>query len=167
MKLRYKQAIIGFCPDLTDSEAESMSMAVLVVGDVDGDRYAAAAGISLPPGIPMDAITREILSDVPHLLRRHVDQTLASQPEASLDQVLRGLHHSLRNSLVVQRIDPERRLALPTGEESAVYRRLLQASLAALAPAGKLRPRRPSTPPAGRSVNIWPLNPRAAEPRAQ
>jgi hypothetical protein len=103
MKLTYQQAIVSLCLDLTNPEAVSSPVAVLLVARTGRARIAAFASRHLKDS-DYDPITREVLADVPHLLERHLNAAF-SQGE-DLDAVLRKLHGALRNSLHVSEILP-------------------------------------------------------------
>ena len=103
MKVTYHKAIISFCPDLTSPDALSLPLACLLVGeDGDGKRFAASAVLVPGSSLALDPLSRDLLSDVPHLLKRHVGAVLNHLPrDAALEQILLSLHDALRNSLHV------------------------------------------------------------------
>lgn len=103
MKLTYKQAVVSLCLDLTNSEASSTPVAVLLVARTGRARIAAFASRHFKD-VEHDPITREILADVPHLLERHLNSAFARG--ADLGSVLQQLHEALRNSLHVSEILP-------------------------------------------------------------
>jgi hypothetical protein len=124
MKLRYRTAIIGFCPDLTDPDASSIPVASLLVGDATNDRLGAAVVVIPPDGeLKLDELSRAMLADVPALLRRHVADVMASLPaDAPSENILYSLHDGLRNSLQVLEIGEENTLDLEDAKfPQAIY----------------------------------------------
>ena len=124
MKLRYRTAIIGFCPDLTDPDASSIPVASLLVGDAANDRLGAAVVVIPPDGeLKLDELSRAMLADVPALLRRHVDDVMAALPaDAPSESILYSLHDGLRNSLQVLEIGDEKTLDLEESKfPQAIY----------------------------------------------
>ncbi len=108
MKVTYHEAIISFCFDLTDPKARSIPVACLLVGEsVEGTRFAASAVVLPGSSLDLDPLSREILADVPQLLKQHVGAVISDLPaDAPLEQILRSLHHILRNSLHVAATRP-------------------------------------------------------------
>jgi hypothetical protein len=109
MKLRYRTAIIGFCPDLTNPNAASVPVASLLVGEAERERLGAAV-VVLPSDkrLALDELSRMMLGDVPALLRRHLDEVMQALPfDAPLEKILYSLHNGLRNSLQVLEISEE------------------------------------------------------------
>jgi hypothetical protein len=109
MKLRYRTAVIGFCPDLTDPAASSIPVACLLVGEAEGERLGAAV-VVLPTEkqVALDDLSRMMLGDVPALLRRHLEEVMQTLPaDAPLETILYSLHNGLRNSLQVLEIGEE------------------------------------------------------------
>ena len=107
MKLRYRAAVIGFCPDLTDPAASSIPVACLLVGEAEGERLGAAV-VVLPTEkqVALDDLSRMMLGDVPALLRRHLEEVMQTLPaDAPLETILYSLHNGLRNSLQVLEIE--------------------------------------------------------------
>lgn len=103
MKLNYQQAVVSLCFDLTNPEAVSTPVAVLLVAKTGRARIAAFASRHLEDS-DHDPLTREILADVPHLLERHLNAAFSQG--ADLGAVLQKLHEALRNSLHVSEILP-------------------------------------------------------------
>lgn len=97
MILEYQQAIVSLSLDLTNPDAASRPVAVMLVGKADGWPVAAIACRRIHG--THDPVTNEILGDIPALLLRHLDR--AFHPGAELPEVLHKLHMSLRNSLHV------------------------------------------------------------------
>jgi len=137
MKLRYRTAIIGFCPDLTDPNASSIPVASLLVGEGEGEgERLGAAVVVLPPDkhLPLDELSRAMLADVPALLRRHVDEAMNTLPaDAPLENILHSLHDGLRNSLQVLAISEETTLEVnATTSPRGIYEPVLERGLAVL-----------------------------------
>lgn len=114
MNLKYRTALIGFCPDLTDPNASSIPVASLLVGDAGGERLGASV-VVIPSDkqLHLDELSRTMLADVPALLRRHVGEVMAALPlGAPSENILYSLHDGLRNSLQVLEIGEETTLDL-------------------------------------------------------
>lgn len=106
MNLRYTYAVISFCPDLTRVSEPSWPVAVLLAGEADHVRVAVATGLQ-PSRLVLDRITMEVLADIPHLLKRQMQQAIEKLgADADLEQLIRRIHDLLRNSLHVSRIVP-------------------------------------------------------------
>lgn len=183
MNLRYRAAIIGFCPDLTDPKASSMPVASLIVGEAEGERLGAAV-VVIPPEkeFPLDDLSRAMLGDVPALLRRHLEEVMATLPkDAPLDSILHSLHDGLRNSLQVLEIGEEKSLDLRDVKFLAgVFTPVLDRGIAALRKALEVmgvqlvlwpepepvaRPQRVAATKTMRTVpetSVWPLASREA-----
>ena len=134
MKLTHATCVIGFCPDLTDPDAPVLPVATLAMGDV-GELRVAVVVYALPASVQVDPLTQTMLTDVPTLVRRHVDETMATLPwEAPVKVVLFRLHDALRNSLHVSTIDDEvvEELADETPDRD-IYQRLLDVAIERLA----------------------------------
>jgi hypothetical protein len=106
MKLRYGYAIVSFCPDLTHATTPSVPLAGLILGETEEGEIAIIANLQIAPdAFDDDPISAAVLSDLPKLLREHVDEAFTEAPELrSVDGVLRRLHNALRNSLHVSTI---------------------------------------------------------------
>jgi len=100
MKLEYRYAVIGWCPDLTDPSATAVPAGIVLVGTLDGTTHLAATLGGVISG-ELDPVSAAILRDVPDMIRRHVDDLLEQKPAPLPHEVLESLHHSLRNSLSV------------------------------------------------------------------
>lgn len=114
MNFTYQQAAIGICRDLTDPDAQSIPIAILLVGDLPaGGRVAVIVGTH-PRGFMDDPLSRAVLSDIPNLLRRHVETAWDDLRHAgSLPALFESLRDGLRNTLHVQRILPIQQVDLP------------------------------------------------------
>ena len=166
MLLRYQRAIVSFCPDLRKPGLQSVPLAILLVGESDDGRFAGVASC-LPASLKksLDPISLEMLQDVPHMLRRHVDETMSSIEEenAPLDTILRKLHQALRNSLHVSSIEQPATQAM--GEDGNIYPVIAQLLTEALNDLGvpasidpdqldpKARERRALAP----EMTVWPM----------
>lgn len=109
MKVTYTNAVIGFCWDLTDAEAKSLPVAVLVVGTAENMAFAAVSSIAPSSPEDVDPISFDVLSDVPGLLKDHVAAALRTlDAGVPVEKLLTTLHARLRNSLHVASIgEPE------------------------------------------------------------
>lgn len=152
MRLHSQSATIGLCLDLTNPQAPSLPVAVLVVGEAGADRFAAVAGL-VPRAGHLDLLTRDALADAPFLIRDHVDRTLnALAPDAPIEQILTSLHQTLRNSLHVASIDPAEETEIE-GDAEALADHLLRAAAERLKVA--LSPRSASPRPARSAPPEW------------
>jgi len=106
MKLNYEQAMVSYNPDLTDPQALSVPIAVLVVGQLHSAEgvsgwIAAIAGIDAKQ-LGVDPLSAAMLSDVPHLIRRHVDAAIESAAtDATPHSILSAFFESLKTSIHV------------------------------------------------------------------
>jgi hypothetical protein len=114
MKVTHQGATISFCADLTSPTATSIPVAALVVGTTDHMSFAAvAAMVPVAPG-GLDPISFDVLSDVPALIKDHVDAVLEMLPkEAPIESILTTLHRRLRNSLHVAAISNDQTVEVP------------------------------------------------------
>ena len=120
MKLHYRKALVSFCQDLTNPESSSVPVGILLVAEGEnGSLVATAAGIWA--GIlKLDPISREIITDLPQLIKRHLSEVRGSLgPNANIDSVLFGLHDTLRNSLHVSGISETEALEVESPSDSA------------------------------------------------
>lgn len=102
MTIYYRYAVVSWCPDLTDPSSPSVPLALLMVGTAGGQHFAAAVGACVEG--ELDPITTRVLSDVPTLVRRHVDDILAQNPPPEPDAVIDSLTDALRGSLHVSHV---------------------------------------------------------------
>jgi hypothetical protein len=98
MKLKGEYAVISFCHDLTDPDAVSVPVALLLIAQKADRSLAAAVGREVAD---VDPITAEFLRDIPRLLK---DQVQSIQQARTVPDILRSLHNALRNSLHVSKI---------------------------------------------------------------
>lgn len=161
MKLGYQRALVSYCPDLTSPGAKSVPIAIMLVGEVAGERLAGIAYF-LPNSLRMelDPISREILEDVPTILRRHVDEaaSAAADRRAPLDTILRKLHHDLRNSLHVSEIGRVQEREINDENTGAVYSAIVIALTEALDELGvptSARPPLPVPPRRKPDMSMW------------
>ncbi len=121
MKLRYKHAVVSFCPDLTDPNGFSVPVGVLFVGRSDGLGVAAATSVraqALGSTRLLDPISSRIIDNLLSVLKEHVDDAIASsRGDVDLDDVLASLQRSLRNSLFVSSISAEASAVLTEPDE--------------------------------------------------
>ncbi len=152
MKLRSQHAIVSFCTDLTSATAKSRPVAILTVGefqggDLDDSLFAAAVSCELAD---LDPISRRFLSDVPRVLKDHMQALGDLAPSASLESVLHNLHDSLRNSLHVSKIlDLSERDLGEEVQPEDVFQELFKLSVGALNEelcAGGYEPVKPRAP---------------------
>lgn len=143
-RIRYRQAIVSFCANLTDPNASSVPIGVMLVAeDEKGPVAGGAVTISLKGDL--DPLSRAVLSDVPKFLRQHLDDAVKSLPkQRPVGDVLVDLHHSLRNSLHVSEILDEREVEV--GEEPAdLTQKLVTIMVATLAPLREAAEPRPKS----------------------
>lgn len=129
MNLKYRTALIGFCPDLTDPHAPSIPVAALLVGEAEGQRLGAAVVVIPDKHLGLDDLSRAMLADVPALLRRHVGEVIETLPlSAPLETILYSFHDGLRNSLHVVEISDETAFEVEVNELTflnSIHRRVL------------------------------------------
>lgn len=105
MKLKHRFAVVSWCPDLTDPNAVSIPVAVLLIAKAGRMNFAASMGMQVEGDL--DAFEQDLLRDVPLLIRRYVDDFIKSNPAAKGNDVLLAVHHALRNSLHVSKVEEE------------------------------------------------------------
>ncbi len=128
MKLRHRHAVISFCPDLTSADAESVPVAVLLVGEDEDQRYPLTA-IAYPSDIPTtitDPVAAEIIASFPRQLQAYLDEAVTESASLDIDATLETLFQSLRNSLHVSAISKLETVDvteadIDEGLESALY----------------------------------------------
>jgi hypothetical protein len=113
MRLRYRLATISYCPDLTDPSALSVPIAVLAVGKEDG-RWSAAAVAVDAKQLGLDPLSTAMLADVPHMIRRHVDLSMAKLgADATPDEVVNIVRESLKTSIHVSELSGHLEVEVP------------------------------------------------------
>jgi hypothetical protein len=112
MDVRY--AVLSFCPDLTDPDAELHPVAVIGVGD---DAFGFFV-VRQEPGAVFgkDEVSKSVLNNLPSLLHRQLREGMS---EVGPTQFLSWLHDRYRNSLSISAISTEA-LGLETSLEEAV-----------------------------------------------
>ena len=120
MRLTYETATLSYCPDLTDGEAVSVPIAVLVVGKSGKAWFAAAAGIDAKR-LGVDPLSQEILSDLPHTIRRHMDEAMAATDvkRRTPRKVLRTFFERFRTSVHVSALDRSVAVEVPDVQHAA------------------------------------------------
>jgi hypothetical protein len=135
VKLAYELATVSYCPDLTDSNAAAVPIAVLIIGRLQEHErargwVACAASIDAKR-LGVDPLAGAMLADVPHLIRRHVDRTMAGLRCATdVRRVLVAFHESLKTSIHVSEIADPVELEVADGKTAAD--RVLSAALEGL-----------------------------------
>ncbi len=106
MKTTHRLGIISFCNQLTEPDAKSVPIACLLVGQDENSQWVAAAVGWTPQAT--DPISERLLSDVPRLVRSHVENVLSKpNDEWTTESILHSLHDELRNSVHVSWVGPE------------------------------------------------------------
>ena len=156
MRLTYETATLSYCPDLTDSEAVSVPIAVLVVGKSGRAWFAAAAGIDAKR-LGIDPLSEAILSDLPHTIRSHMDAAMAATNVKGRTprKVLRAFYEAFRTSVHVSALDRTAPIEVADAQKAAqkvqqIARAALMKQVSAWTQAGraeKLRHSPPPTPP--------------------
>lgn len=113
-KMTYRGAILSFCEDLTDPDARSLPVGVLLIGDLDGSRFGAA--IVLQPKVD-NIFVSEHLSDALAIVKEHITDVMKEKPEAAAEDVLHELYLRLRNSLFVSSIGDEQQVEVHAAME--------------------------------------------------
>lgn len=125
MKLRYKHAVVSFCPDLTDPDGYSIPVGVLLIGRSDELGVAAATALrshALAKTGLLDPISAAIQDDLLGVLQEHVNEAIeAEHGRVDPGRVLATLQGALRNSLFVSRISEEQTEALPASDEAQSF----------------------------------------------
>ena len=106
MQMKYYQAILGFCPNLTDPNAVAVPVASILLGEVSGARIGAVI-VGMPQNLPLDPISKLVFKDVNDAVRARVDETFKADPHAPLRQILERTYDGLRNSLSMMEIDDD------------------------------------------------------------
>ena len=108
MALTHTQAVVSYCPDLTDPFALSLPVAVFLVGDTSSHRIFVLAALHLPASRakefePFDGL----IQGLTRLLPDHVKELEALEgSNVPLERVMSSLAALLRNSLHVSVITP-------------------------------------------------------------
>lgn len=109
MQLRYKYAVISYSPDLTDPDGYSFPVGVVLVGR--GDALGVAAAASIPAArLQLNPVATAVVNDLVRALKKQVDDAAAqagSGDESRIDQIMRSLQQSMRNSLFVSSVSSE------------------------------------------------------------
>lgn len=106
MELKYAEAVIRYCPNLTDPDAYSLPVATLVIAETATGYHGATAGWPSSEIAGINPMSASMLSDLPDLLKRHTREAFeSSQSDVNLDYVLIELQHGLRNSLHVEEME--------------------------------------------------------------
>ncbi len=155
MILSYQSAVVGLCDDLTNPNASTTPLAVIVIGQCGGSHIGAVA-YRETAGLDWDPMTRDVLGDVPDLLQRHLDTAFKTNPRASLGAILRELYHSLRNSLHVVRIDEEQ--SVEVEGISMVPEKTVQVLSGLIAGIEREKGHTPPTRPSVPTHRVWPLH---------
>ena len=155
MRLTYETATLSYCPDLTDGDAISVPIAVVVVGKSGRAWFAAAAGMDAKR-LGIDPLSEAILSDLPHTIRRHVNAAMASTDVKGRTprKVLRVFCECFRTSVHVSSL--EHSVTIEVADAQKAARKVQDIALTALVKqvsawthvaAEKLRQRPPPSPP--------------------
>jgi hypothetical protein len=125
MKFSYGQAVIRYCFDLTDPNSVNVPVATLLIAEGNEAFYAAVAGLTPESIASIDKMSASMLDDVPHVLKRHVDEVFGTPEfDGDISHVLIALQHSLRNTLNVKEILPEG--SIDVDDEAHLGTQLLQ-----------------------------------------
>lgn len=119
-QLHYYTATISHCLDLTDPDAVSIPVAVVLVGETG--EYQTAAMVCLTPKLlELKGISSEVLRDLPQLIRRHIDRVMTTLDDgADLKVIAHSLHDALRNSLHVSAVQEQPSVTLPASQEEQI-----------------------------------------------
>lgn len=109
MNVTYATALLRYCNDLTDPDAENIPVAAFLMAKTDDSYYAAAAGFTHEFFSKFfeeaQILSESMLEDLPHLIKRHVNEVFSSQEDVpALQNVLYALESALRNTLNVSDI---------------------------------------------------------------
>jgi hypothetical protein len=103
MSLSIRYAVLSYCPDLTDPDAELQPLALIGVG---GDDAFGFFVVRSEPGreLGKDEVSRSVLNNLPALLQRQMREGLE---DVGPRQFLSWLHDRYRNSLSISAISSE------------------------------------------------------------
>lgn len=119
MNVTLQTAAISYCPDLTDPNGQSIPIAVLAIGNYGNGWVATAAGVDAKR-LGLDPMSSAMLSDVPHLIRRHVDAAVRDAGfEAGPEAIFAALADTLRTSIHVSDVSGIESREIETEKQAA------------------------------------------------
>lgn len=117
MKGTYQYAVVSICTDLTDPKATSVPVGLLLLIDGMGVQFAVVAARQEVPELADNLLLQTIVSQVPEIIKKHVNKFYERQRQASKVRVLSDLEQALRNSVHVSFISKERPFSLDSVKE--------------------------------------------------
>jgi hypothetical protein len=147
MKLRYRCAVVSYCPDMRSATARSLPVAILLVGRASGGTGVAVAAARHLRGL--DPLSAAFMKNLVEMIKGHVNDAISRGEPGGLDMdtVLHSFEESLRNSLHVSEISEEESRTVELSQPSsspeleqivrAVMREAVDAAIAALMEASK------------------------------
>ena len=109
MKLKYQRAILSFCEDLTDPNAISLPIGILLIGDLGESRLGAA--VVCQPTVENQFVA-EYLVDALAIVKEHIAEVTKDRPEAPIGDILHSLYTMLQNSLFVSSIGDQQEVEI-------------------------------------------------------
>lgn len=158
MNLRYRYAVVSFCPDLTKADQDSVPLAVLLVGQGDPAGVAVIVARQTPPP-DVDPISQAVIKDLVEVIKDHVDEFHRDSPkDAVIDpgDVVHSFEQSLRNSIHVSSISDEHTTDVAEDAEDMVLTAMRTAMKAFKDAVGKQKERSESSAKSGMPYMLWP-----------
>lgn len=100
-EVRYGQAVLSWCQELTDPNGTSEAVAVLLVAETQHQRVAIIVTRGVTGRKNSSLVTRTLLRLVPESLQAILQRTARIAIRPSVDQCLRDVHRAMHGSLWV------------------------------------------------------------------
>jgi hypothetical protein len=122
-RIKYRYAVIGFSPDLTDPKRRAVPVAVVGSGIGEAGANGFLFVLANPdPGIAVDPIAKDILAGMPRFLREHME---AGVTKFGGDVWMSTLSQQLNQSLHVTKVD-ETTVEMPVSDFEKMVMSVLQ-----------------------------------------
>lgn len=105
--VRYGQAIISWCFDLTEPQLTSEVVAVMIVAETEGKYSLTVASRLLPRESSLNLLSRSMLRDLPAFLDRQVLKMRTAR-QLSIEDIIDQLQDELNGSLSITTINSPR-----------------------------------------------------------